>query len=214
MTQGKFIRLSGWAMILGGFSMGIGLFVQLDWIRLMLYRTLGPPTTIEEYNHYWALAENLGELPNLAGLLLVVVGICGLRLHYRNIVGRYGRTLLDISLVGGLISVVALVLLAGSGNAWWLFVSGFAVMFSSLALFGLVAGKKGILQPLQAGFLLSGFWFPVSIVLSLLLEYFNDGQWIEIPGWIEMPIWTAVIIALMLLGQELQAEARQKEITA
>ncbi len=211
MTREKFIRLSGWALILGAFSMGLGVFVQLDWIRMMLYRTLGDPASLAEYNRYRAMAENIGEVPGFAGLLLVVVGIHGLRILYREKVGKKGQLFLDLAFVGGMISITALFFMFGSGNTWWAFISGFVLMFSSLALFGIEAGRKGLLGHVQATLLLSGFWFPAWVVLSTALEFINGGKGIDMPNWIEMPIWALILAALILLGQTLQREAGLRE---
>ena len=71
-------------------------------------------------------------------------------------VGKVGQTFLDPSFIGGIISIAALVRMASLGNTWWLLVSGFVLMFSFLAIFGLKAGKKGVLRPIQATLLLSG----------------------------------------------------------
>jgi len=211
MTQSKFIRLSGWGMILGAITLTFGFLADASTVRTWMYRLLGTPDTSEGFQVYRTVSDNLGGWLGFAGLLLLVAGIAGLRLRYGKLAGRFGHTSLLLSIVSGGIAVIALLgaYLEWDG-AWYIMLYGMAGLFAFLALFG-VAALRAKPMPRWNGLpVLAGIGFPLFTVIALVYRVVS-GNSLEAPGWFQNMILLITFAGLILLGYVLQGDAPQDE---
>ena len=200
MTKDKLTRLSGWGMILGTLLFVLGFALDASQVRLFIYRTFGLPETAAQYNLSRAFADGVGFVIASLGVALITFGILGLQLRYGKQVSRFGETSLWLSIIGGVVAIVAVIGFIFF-DAWNVFVVGMLSQQLFLGLFGIAALQakpfprwNGL--PLLAGIL------PVVVIVSLILselnlvELSNDGIYLLIP-------W---LIGLVLLGYTMQTE--------
>lgn len=203
MTRLKFIRLAGWGMMLGAAAMQLSFMVDANWIRAILYKVYGAPVTRAGYESSIALADRLSTIPILAGLVLLVIGVAGLRESYLSTLDRRGRDVLSLALAGGLIAFGGLIALPLNEFNWLFFVFGVSMMFGCLAIFGLFALKARLLPAWPSRALLICLWFPISLLISLIYEWISGGMWLEMPGGIDSILMTLSFASLLLLGLEI-----------
>lgn len=134
----------------------------------------------------------------MLSMILLAVGILGLRNRYGEQVGVFGNNILLIGVVLG--SVTSFVGLFGAAvdPLWILIPAGPAMLFACLALFGVVALYKKPLSRWNALPLLAGIWLPIFFVPALI-ETFN-GNWYPETSNLAMPLIISQCIALSILG--------------
>jgi hypothetical protein len=217
MTRAKFIRLSGWGMMLGAVSMALSILSDPITIRAGLSRLLGYPRTLAEYNTYRTFSEEVGGwLILLAGLLLIK-GIAGLRLLYGKPAGALGNYSLLASMAGcGMLFLATLFSFLVEWDGWWgVMILGMIFLFGGLAVFGIAALQT---KPMPRGNglpLLAGFWFPVFFLVSLGIDLVTSGEsWWDLPGFVFNGMTLITMIGLVLLGYLLQANTQKHEVIA
>ncbi len=208
MTRQKFVRLAGWGMMLGAVAMQLSFLVDTDRVRGILYRVYGLPLTRTEYESLTALAEQLGFIPALLGLLLLIFGVAGLRESFLSTLDQRGRDVLILALAGGLIALGGGFGLRFNAVNWVTFVFGISLMFGCMAVFGLFAVKAQLLPAWSGRALAFCFWFPISLLIGLIYKWVSGGMWLVLPSGINSILMTFAFASLVLLGFEVQRGQR------
>jgi hypothetical protein len=209
MTRAKFIRASGWGLVLAGFALLLT-FAGADDIEVVWYRLFGAPTTASSQDRI-QLVTGAFEKSNLFFvILLITLGLVGLRLRYGE-ASAVARAALDVGIAGG---SAALFCISGVVPALAARVemrnSLMALMFMGMVVFG-VAALRGRLMP-RGNFLpvLAGIWWPLLAFDSYVYPLGIGRLGPEVPFWFTVTIFLLISIPLGLLGTILQSEARHE----
>jgi hypothetical protein len=160
MTKEKFVRLSGWALMLAGatFMLGFALGGQ----ESSFSDPLGGKDAFVEYSQLVLIPLAMASF---------TVGMLGMQSRYGEQVGRFGRLSLLIGAVGGAIGFVGgigLGLILG-GDGWWTtWVSGMLLLLVGLLLFGIAAVRKRPLPRWNALPLITGSLFLLMPIMSVI----------------------------------------------
>ena len=184
MTRTKFIRLSGWGMVLAAIS-------------LLL-----------------TFLSDLGTMPFLFAILLMTLGLLGLRARYGEQAGNTAKLALGAGVLGGAAGIVSnLLMTIGYENGRSLMNFSMAVMFAGLFVFGLVALRENPMPRGNGLPALAGFWFPF-IVMGANVYHQVTGHWLEVPGWLSFTIFSVMGFFLASLGYVLQSDAPPEQAAA
>ena len=206
MTREKFIRLTGWGMILSGVSLLLGFLASnMDAI-------LGRSLMGREYERYEAISNVL----LITGSLLLMFGLIGLLLRYGKQSGRAGK----LALMGGVFFSL-LSMLGGWGLsisdtswAWTTWFIGFTMIFVCLALFGLLTLRQKLLPRWNALPLLAGIGIPLYVLISIIWEALTPGSgWVDDQGF-GLLMLLLTMTGLGFLGFILQGDSSLKSATA
>lgn len=207
MTTTKFIRLSGWGMSLAGLSVMLGFLGSNEQNQGVLWRRLGL---------WYATTDTIATSLLLGGSLLLVLGMLGVYLRYRDRIGVGGKASLIGGMVFGLVSIFGGWMLAATDSefAWvtWLF--SFFLMFLSLAIYGAVALRRLPLKQWNALPLLAGAPLPAGFLVILILEQFYGTWQVPLDNWFMFILLLITFVSLALLGYRLQLEVPHKGATA
>jgi len=135
----------------------------------------------------------------ILSMILLAVGILGLRSRYGEQAGGFGKNILLIGVILGSLTSLAGLFGAAIDPLWILIPAGPAVLFACLALFGIVALYKKPMSRWNLLPLLAGFWFPI-IFAPIIIKVFN-GNWYPATSTIMLilPLYLQGI-ALVVLG--------------
>lgn len=192
MTREKFIKLSGWALIIGSVAIFVGWMAE----------------TRPEYNQFNAASLPIDRYANLAavplivmGVLLVSLGMLGLLARYGVQAGAFGRFCLGLGALSGLVSVVGMVGMSISeSEPWWsMFFFGWMVQYLMLALFGVVCMRQRLLPRWNSLPLLAGIWLPAYMLVSGIYESMT-GVWMEPPEFVFPLLFTIGVVGFTGLG--------------
>jgi hypothetical protein len=206
MTKEKFIKLSGWALMLGGVA------VMLGWLA----------GTRPEYNRFNAASLQIDRYANavefpliIMGLLLLSVGFIGLLARYGRSASSFGRACLWLGAFTGLVSTVGAVGLGitDSGPWWSMFFLGMVFQYLGLALFGISNLRQPALPRWNGLPLLAGIWVPLFAIVSLIIEQVRGG-WVEMPELFFISMWLLSLAGLAGLGYLLQEAPSPKGVAA
>jgi len=148
----------------------------------------------------------------LLSMMLLAVGILGLRSRYGEQVGGFGKNILLIGVALGSLTSLAGLFGAATDPLWILIPAGPGVLFACLALFGIVALYKKPLSRWNILPLLAGVWFPILFVPAFI-ETFKGDWYPETPS-VAMPLIILQCIALSILGYVLISDTPQEMATA
>jgi hypothetical protein len=200
MTREKFIKLSGWAMVLGSAVTIIG------WLA----------DTRPQYSQYNAASLPIDRYANLVAMPIIVIGtfllslgMLGLLVRYGRIAGGFGRSILALGALSGVVSAMGIAGLTGddSNLSWGMFYFGMTIQYLMLALFGIVCIKQRILPRWNGLPLLAGLWVPGYVLLSGFLELYT-GTWLDTPEAVFYSIWLITLVGFAGLGYLLQSDAQ------
>jgi hypothetical protein len=203
MSKEKYVKLGGWALILGGLA------IPLGWVA----------GTRPEYNPFNALSLPIDRYANAAealliflGLLLLSMGLTGLFARYGRAAGSFGRISLALGIVFGLFSAAGVIGLGiNDSEPWWLmFFWGLTFQFLGVALFGVACLQHRLLGRWNGLPLLAGVWVPLFVAISLSVEQFS-GAWVAWPEWVFYTLWLLSLAGLAGLGILMQAGAISEE---
>jgi len=199
MSKSQFIKLSGWAFILGSFAFAT---ILVD-------------------------SEPLTFAGSVISSILLAVGMLGLRARYGENAGGFGRNILLVGVIGVVLlyMVVAYMFLMYFGvlpviqiqnpeGLWILLFAGPAVVLLALTLFGLAALRS---KPLaQSNWLpvFAGIWYPVVYFFLAGYIFTHNGAY---PGQYHTAIqmmFSIQFIALCVLGSVLVTDTPQEMATA
>ena len=160
MTKEKFVRLSGWALMLAGatFMLGFALGGQ----ETSFSDPLGGQDAFVEYSQLVLIPLSMA---------LLTVGMLGMRSRYGAQVGRFGRFSLVLGAIGGAIGFVGgigLGLLL-DGDGWWITTMlGLLLVLVGMLLFGIAAVRNRPLPRWNALPLITGSLFLLIPIATLI----------------------------------------------
>lgn len=207
LSKSKFIRLSGWSFILGAIAFMVAI--------------LASSRDVPEYSRYNAASrpidlyfEYAQAILFPAAMLLLLVGMVGLYLRYRQETNGFGRISLVLGMAGGAISFLITLAISlqleftDSDYGWWIFIGGLILYFLSLVTFGIAALRADLLPRWNAAPIMAGIWIPLMFLLSEL-----SGQW-EINAIIELGVLVLTTLGLIALGVILGSDSREMVATS
>ncbi len=197
MTREKFIRLTGWGMILSGVSLLLGFLAS------NMDAVLGRTLMGREVGRY----EVISNVLILAGSLLLVFGFIGLLLRYGKQSGRPGKITLMGGIFFGLLSLLGYWGLGISDTswAWTIWFISFTMIFVCLALFGLLTLRQKLLPRWNALPVFAGIGIPLYVLISIIWEAFTDTGASDQGVGLLMLLLT--VVGLGLLGFTLQGDS-------
>ena len=201
MTREKFIRLSGWGMILSGISLLLGFLAS------NMDAVLGRSLVGQEVKRY----ETISMVLISAGTLLLVLGFIGLLLRYGEQSGRVGKIFLGGGVLFGLLSMTGAVVLSNYAPnwAWMTWISSFTMIFVCLSLFGMLTLRQKLLPRWNALPLVAGIGIPLFFLIVAIWESFNEG-FVEDQGF-GLLILLITMVSVGLLGFVLQGDPLLEE---
>lgn len=207
MTRPKFIRLSGWGMVLAALFLLFTFLPERAQIREALYRLFGVPPTAPGFELYQPFYDGVAEMPFLLASLLLTLGLLGLYARYGAQVGRLAKLALMIGVLGGVASALSNLLWnSGAENGRALMKFSLAVMFTGLFVFGLAALRERPMPRWNGLPALAGFWWPL-IWTNAYINQATGHLGREVPGWLSFAIFSGMSFCLAWLGYALQADA-------
>lgn len=195
MSKQKFIRLSGWAFVLGAITF------MVAW----LISTRDAPTynpnnfrskPIDLYLEYASAIL----IP--ATFLLLLVGMIGLYLRYRNKTNGLGKFGLIMGIIGGIATFIAAIVMFTSGPEWsWTaWMVGSILYFLGLVFFGISAVRGNLLPRWNALPILTGIWFPLLFIVTSQMDW-------EGSEFISLVAFLLTAIGLAGIGYLLQSDS-------
>jgi len=200
MTRSKFIRLSGWSLMLGA----VAFFVFT--ISALVESNFYDPYMRLKIFYDTRIVFGIG-----ISSILLAAGILGLRARYGGKVSIAGKHILLIGAITG--PVISLFGALGSEArvftwAWLLLYAGNIVLLACLAIFGISALRAKPLPRWNGLPFIAGLWFPI-LLPSTMIANANG-----VPGNITLNIAKGILllqsVALFLLGYLLQANVSEK----
>lgn len=187
MNRDQIIRLSGWALILGGLAIALGFLLGEEGIFFGLF---------------------------LLAPVLLGFGMLGLRARYGDEMGGLGKGVLVVGVIGAAIALVGAIgqILGDDGFFLGTFV-GLTLMFAGLLLFGAVAVPRSLLPRWNWLPVLAGIWVPMIALLYAISEGLGV-RLVDIPDAALVVGFVIVGVAVSLLGYVLQADAAGVAATA
>jgi hypothetical protein len=186
MRRDKFVKLSGWALVVGAVFFLVGLLAS----------------SRPEYNVYNAkslaidrFANQVGLPIGAVGLLLISLGMVGMLVRYGSQAGAFGQFCLGFGAFFGMVSAAgALGSTMVESEAWWLmFFLGLILQNLFLALFGLVCLRRKLLPRWNGLPLLAGIGLPLAAIADTTLSL----EWLSSLGNL---ILVVMAVCLLLLG--------------
>jgi hypothetical protein len=203
MSKSTFIRLSGWALVLGAVSFMV---VIVGLARdVMEYNPLRQSSPIDLYLQYatWIL------LPT--AMFLWVVGMAGLYLRYKDEANAIVKFSLVAGMIGGVTAflitlawVLEITLNIGE-DGFWIFAGGMSIYFIALVIFGIASIRGQLLPRWNALPIIAGSWVVILWLLSFVFS--GDGSFSD-------PLFLGLILLSMLslgaLGYLLGSDAAEE----
>ena len=200
MTKSKFIRVSGWSLMLGAIAFSIFTISALvesnfydPYMRLNIF-----------YDTKIVLGIGISSV-------LLAVGILGLRTRYGEKVGIAGKHILLIGTITG----PAISLFGAFGSeakvfswAWILLYAGNIILLACLTIFGISVLRMKPLPHWNGLPFIAGLWLPV-LLPSIMIANAS-----EVPGILTLTIAKGILlfqsVALFMLGYLLQANVSEE----
>ena len=196
------IRMVGWAIIVGSVVFVLGMFID---------------ALLPNNNWYVIIA-----IVSMISMPLLAFGLLGLRRRYGDQVGVFGKNILLIgSVLGLLMSIIGYIGEVGSFGRWddhmaVLILAGPMVLFACLALFGIAALSKKPLPRWNTVPIIAGAWYPI-FILAYFIVSVRTGDWDSFeagaPEWFVAVARILLIIqsvALVALGYILKSDAPEE----
>lgn len=197
MSKSRFIRLSGWALIVGAITFLPGFIGMLFW-ETKTVDWNNPPMQLAAFAVFLAP-------------ILTAVGLAGLRVRY-----KVGGVILLFGIVIGLILIIGGALVqflttdsSVSESYYYVWLGGVFVLYVGLSIFGILALIEKPLPRWNWLPLAAGAWLPLVPLLASMMDYLLSLNYplillIIIAGLVLMTI------AQIMLGYILQADASQE----
>lgn len=199
MSKEKFLKISGWALMLGGVIMSLGLLAG----------------SRPQYNPFNALSQPADQVFNAVAIPVIVIGLLLLSLGYTGLivrfgpgVGTFGRFGLGLGVLSGIISAAGAIGLGitDSGPWWSMFFLGLTIQFLGLTLFGVANLRQRTLPRVNGLPVITGVWLPLFVSVGLIIQQARGGV-----GWMDtiFPVpWLFSLLGLAGLGYLLQSDAQ------
>ena len=196
MSKEKFIRLSGWSLLLGAFTfLVVWLIDQRGAPPYNPHNFLSKP--IDLYLEYASMIL----IP--ASLFLFMVGMIGLYLRYGDETNGLGKGSLIMGIIGGVLSFVGSILMTTTESevAWTVFFAGFMLYFLGLIIFGIATLRETPLPRWKILPILTGIWFPLNVLIT------SGMSWRETVI-LDIAVFSLTAIGLAGLGYLLQSDSQ------
>jgi hypothetical protein len=215
MTRSKFIRLSGWAMVLAAVILLLSFLPESDSILDGLYQTFGQPATAAQHEVFQTITTGMRSLLFPAAILFITLGLFGLHIRYARRTGNSAKLSLGMGIAGGVVSlVISAGMVMGIQIVRPLMNISMAFMFAGLFVFGLAALRS---RPMPRGNglpALAGFWWPLLVIHAYVYPQFIQRFFgLQVPLWFSFAIFSLMSISLATLGYVLQADVHQRVMT-
>jgi hypothetical protein len=206
MSKSKFVKLSGWALMLGGLAMILGFLAS----------------TRPEYDRFNARSAAIDQYANVAAaplivmsMLLLSVGFIGLFLRYGQAASSLGRTSLGVGALSGLVSAAGAIGMGilESEIGWSIWYYGMFFQFLGLALFGITSLRQRSLPRWNGLPIFAGIWIPLFMLAGILSEQLS-GRWIEPSETLTTILILLTLAGLMGLGYLLQSDSQPVDTAA
>jgi hypothetical protein len=202
MSKSTFIRISGWALVLGGVGFAL---LFLGWFMDQYYPLA-----------HWG--DNYGGIGYIAGFLvapiLTTIGVFGLIARYDKVIGTTGSRVVKAStviLLGatlfGLVSDRIMLFGRYSETPWNFTLLGAAGVMFCLSLFGFFALPSRPLPRWNGLPILAGIGFPLLLIFGYLLEMFT--RFNAVAG----IVMVVQVVSMVVLGFILQGDAQTQEMS-
>ena len=199
MSKSKFVKLSGWALMVGSLALVLGFLAG----------------TRPEYNQFNARSLPIDQYANAAAdplmvmsMLFLATGFIGLFLQYGQQAGSFGQVSLGLGALSGVVGAVGAIGLSMiDSELWWsIFFFGLVFEFLGLALFGLANLRQHTMPRWNGMPLLAGLWIPLYVLVSFILEQ-GSGNWVQMPWVVDLSLFLLTTIGLAALGYLLQSDS-------
>lgn len=202
VTRNSLIRLSGWAMLVGGAASSLGL------IFLILSE--------EYFLVVSAVWEAVLVVAFFYGPLGVGLGLLGLRARYGEDIGEGGKLAMLVGAIGGIVLVLIGDVVQSlpnnlDDNGFWIFMVGLFLTFATLELYGLVALIRRPQERWNGLAAVAGLPIPIIVVITAFSSSGSEPRsLIFILAFLFVSLFTIMGISLAMLGYQLQAEAPEQ----
>ena len=208
MSKARFIRISGWALILGAASLLLGIFASS-----------AVSEASSQYDARYRSTDPFFEMVSTflfpSAVVLITVGMAGLYARYAKESLRLGRGGLILGVMGGVAGFAAMlgVFIFNIEPLWIVMMYCLAAMFGGLVLFGVDTLRNQALTHRAYLPILGGIGFPSFIIVSGIYEA-ATGNWLEISDLVTLTIFGITSVALLGLGQILRGETIEEALPA
>ena len=202
MSKSTFIRMSGWSLVLGAITYMVAWLISIR--------------DVPEYNPNNFLSRPIDLYLEYATaillpvtFLLLLVGMIGLYLRYRDDANSFGKFGLIVGVLGGLISLGAAIPLFSDGPEWsWTaWMVGTLLYFLGLVVFGIAAVRDKLLPRWNALPILTGIWIPILFIVTFQMSG-------EATDYISLGAFLLTAIGLAGLGQLLKSDIYEEAALA
>ena len=201
MNNSNFIRLSGWAFIVGSV-----VFAPLILATSLENLSFKLPITLMDF------METIVTFGFFLGPVLLAVGMLGLWMRYGNKINVLGKGILLLGAFSGILVFISVIGQAnGNDSLWGSFIIGTTLIFICLTIFGVLAIFQKPLSHRNWLPLFAGIWFPLMSLPGIFGIHFPMlGQQIsQIFSLFSIIGILITTIALIMLGFSLQANPSQ-----
>lgn len=199
MSKSNFIKLSGWAFVLGAV--------------LFLIFFVGHFLESIHSGYYWRLNRFFNQtaytLSFFVSLIPFAIGMLGLRARYGETIGSLGRKILLTGAIAPVISYIGSLLVETDDGYWAVSMAGILLLFTCLTFFGVLATRRKPLLRWNSLPIIAGILFPVFFLIST-----NDVVLARQYAEFVFPIMVIQSIALIILGYVLQADIIEETFPA
>jgi len=199
MNNSNFIRLSGWALIIGAFC--FYMFFPLYYLNSMgmnVGRVVAGWGISYDLSFYWSP-------------IVLVIGMFGLRARYGEEIGGFGKFVLLLSPLGILISYFGLTQANIYEQDVFVSSAGLLMLMTCLAIFGALALITKPFPRWNGLPIIAGVGFPAFFLYSAFAGTINESSFLSQFA-ILVLIATIQFIALVILGYMLQADVTEETI--
>ena len=202
MSKSTFIRLSGWSLILGAITLMVAWLISIR--------------DVPEYNPNNFLSRPIDLYLEYATaillpvtFLLLLVGMIGLYLRYRDDTIGFGKFGLIVGVLGGVITLGAAIPLFTNGPEWsWTaWMVGELLYFLGLGVFGIAAMRDKLLPRWNALPLLTGILIPITFIVTIQMGW-------ESIEYISLGAFLLTAIGLAGLGLILKSDSHEEAALA
>ncbi len=195
MNKADFIRLSGWAFIIGAFCF---------YMFFPLYYLNAPGVNVGRLVAGWGISYDLSFY---ASPFVLAIGMFGLWTRYGEIVGRLGKAVLLISPVGILISQYGLTQASIYEQDAFVGSAGPLVLMTCLTVFGVLTLITKPLPRWNGLPIIAGIGYPAFFLFSPLTGVTGEPSLSQFA--LLVLVLTIQLVAMVMLGYILQADVTE-----
>ncbi len=197
MSKEKFIRLGGWALMIG--AIFLMLIVTVGSLETSFDDPLGGRDAWVEY-----LKLGVGPL----GMLLLLTGALALRSAYGQAAGQAGKTALSVSALAAFVAAIGALglglLISGDGWSWGLFFGGTAVHLLGLGVFAVNCVQRNVMPGVNWLLALGGFTLPALVLFQIVVQLIT-GTDFYMGEWVSISVMGITALSLLVVGYQLQS---------